>query len=95
MMDAADASYNAVRKIFQDAKVLMCFFHVKYNFKKNYSNYGFTNKDWKLIEVDIDYLHASMCQEEFKVKKKLKLSYKNGRTISGKVGSLISIRNGS
>ena len=34
----------------------MCFFHVKYNCKKNYTNYGLTNKDWKLIEVDIDFL---------------------------------------
>lgn len=71
MIDAADASYNAVRKSFPNAKILMCYFHVKYNCKKNYSNYGLTNKDWKLVDVDIDYLHASMSQEEFNEKVKI------------------------
>ena len=67
-MDSSDSSYNTVQKCFPNAKVLMCFFHVKFNCKKNYRDYGLTNLDWNIVESDIDFLHASLNQHEFDLK---------------------------
>ncbi len=35
MMDAFDASYNAATEVFPQAKVLMCYFHLMKNVRKN------------------------------------------------------------
>ena len=70
MMDACEA-YNAVRRSFPNARILMCFFHVKFNCKKNYRNYGLNNSDWKVVEEDIDSLHSCLNQEEFDQKSNL------------------------
>ena len=49
----------------------MCFFHVKFNCKKNYQNYGLTLDDWNSdIEKDIDLLHCPMSLAEFELRKK-------------------------
>jgi hypothetical protein len=68
MMDASDATYNAVRKCFPDAKILMCFFHVKFNCKKMYSKKGLKIADWKIVDADINILHETLSQDEFNIK---------------------------
>ena len=47
----------------------MCFFHVKFNCKKNYKDCGLTTEDWKILDSDIDYLHECLGETEFKLKK--------------------------
>ena len=68
MMGACGASYNALKKCFPNAKILMCYFHVKLNCKKNYKDCGLTNQDWNIVESDIDHLHTCLNAEEFKIK---------------------------
>ena len=63
------ASYNAVKKIFPDTTILMCFFYMKFNCKKNYKDFGLTINDWTIVDKDINYLHCAMNENEFESRK--------------------------
>ncbi|RNA19910.1 hypothetical protein BpHYR1_048720 [Brachionus plicatilis] len=54
MMDANDASYIAVEKHFPNCIFLMCFFHVKFNVKKNSKFYPIANQEVGDDEFDIN-----------------------------------------
>ena len=66
-MDACDASNNAVKKLFPDKIILMCYFHMKFNCKKNYEDYGLTIKEWTIVDKDNDYLHSSMRVKDLEI----------------------------
>ncbi|RNA06074.1 hypothetical protein BpHYR1_032852 [Brachionus plicatilis] len=63
MMDASDASYNAVKLHFPNCIILMCFFHVQYNIKKNSKFYPIACQDDILNHVRV--LNSCTSYDEF------------------------------
>ena len=81
MMDACDASWNAVKYHFPSATILMCWFHVKFNVKKHHNL--LPNKEAiAKVDLDIDLLHNCVSYQEFIIKKDSILrSWQKNRTI--------------
>lgn len=66
MQDACQASFNAARAVFPDAIVLMCYFHVKQNIRKNLSKSHILSKEvYNEFETDVTNLHYSNTEEEY------------------------------
>ena len=61
MMDASDATYNAVKKIFKYSTILMCYFHVMKNIKSNCQRPLPPIKYDELLE---DIRHIHMCKSD-------------------------------
>jgi hypothetical protein len=64
MQDACHASFNAVKALFQISIVLMCYFHVKLNLKKNKNLLPADLFDE--FSHDVDELHYSTSEEIYK-----------------------------
>ena len=60
LTDACNAMANAVHSLFPLCKVLMCYFHVKYNVRKHKALIPVGN--YNMVMHDIDRLH--MCTNE-------------------------------
>jgi hypothetical protein len=64
MQDAWDASYLAAKAVFENVKVLMCWFHVRFNIYKRRSE---VSKDvYNQMSTEIKQMHLSMDRLEFK-----------------------------
>ena len=70
MQDACQASYNAAIKLF-NADILMCYFHVLHNVRKNIKHLN--NNDYECLISDIRGIHYSTNNENYL---KLLLSFK-------------------
>ncbi len=73
MQDHNQASFNAAKHVFPKAKILMCYFHVKLNVRKNLKSK--LGKTYEEFEKDLTYLHYSSSESiyqqrlnEFRVK---------------------------
>jgi len=67
IMDACDASYNAVEKVFPRAKILMCWFHVQFNIRKK-CEAKLGDDLWQVLLKDMRGLHYSISTEEYREK---------------------------
>ena len=68
MIDAKDATFYAAASIFPNARLLVCYFHVVTNVKKNKDKLPKGSKRaeiYEKVKEDVDYLRCSMHQSEF------------------------------
>lgn len=66
MQDACKAESSALRNSFGNSTIiLMCWFHVMLNVKKNFSAYGVPEQIRESVQSDIVYLHYSTTRTEF------------------------------
>jgi len=56
MMDASDATYNAAKEVFPYATILMCYFHVMKNIRKNCQK-PLSEEAYQDLLSDIRYIH--------------------------------------
>lgn len=63
MQDACYASFNAVRSVFPNAIVLMCYFHVKTNIRKNL--FSVLSELYDEFESNVTYLHYSTTEAKY------------------------------
>ena len=54
MIDACDAEYNAIKKVFPKATILMCWFHVKKNMKEAIKRLRVPDELASMILNDVD-----------------------------------------
>ena len=74
IMDACDASYNAVEKVFPRAKILMCWFHVQFNIRKK-CEAKLGDDLWQVLLKDMRGLHYSISTEEYREKTRTSKHY--------------------
>ena len=76
MMDASDATYNAAIKVFLDAKILMCYFHLQQNVLKNCKSMLKTPEELAILQDALYDLHISKSEAEYDERlKKFKIKY--------------------
>ena len=63
MQDACYASFNAVRSVFPNAIVLMCYFHVKTNIRKNL--FSVLSELYDEFESNVTYFHYSTTEAKY------------------------------
>ena len=68
MIDACDAEYNAIKSVFPNFTVLVCWFHVMKNVKKAIKRLRIPDELATMIKIDIEYLHVSLNFDQFKFK---------------------------
>ncbi len=65
MIDASDATYNAVVKLFPGVTILMCYFHMMQNVIKNCRTMFITEDEFEKFKLKLYYLHMSKTNSEF------------------------------
>jgi len=65
MIDASDATYNAVVKLFPGVTILMCYFHMMQNVIKNCRTMVITEDEFEKFKLKLYYLHMSKTNSEF------------------------------
>ena len=70
MQDAQESSYNAVKKLFPNVQVLMCYYHVCENIRKK-AYPLLSNKDdvYDELKAAVQEMHLSSTEEEFEALK--------------------------
>jgi len=63
MQDAQRSSFNAVKEVFPDVKVLMCWYHVKANLKKHRNLID--DEKYDELLADFTFLHYSKSEINF------------------------------
>ncbi len=77
MMDANDPTYNAAEQEFPDATLLMCYFHMKMNVRKNCPSMFKSDEEMTQLDDMIHSLHMSKSSQEYDVRvKEFKKTYK-------------------
>jgi len=66
MMDSSDATYNAAEQVFPDATLLMCYFHMKMNIRKNCPPMLKSDDEMTKLDEIIFKIHMSKSSEEYK-----------------------------
>jgi len=65
MQDASQASYNAAKKLFPNADILMCYYHVTFNIIKYAGQIKFSNAKLEEIKEDITKMHWARNEAEY------------------------------
>jgi len=64
MMDSYDTSYNAAKTVFPSAKVLMCWFYVMKNVKKNCQR-PLSDEKYEELLIDVKRIHMSKSASDY------------------------------
>ena len=78
MQDAQQSSYNAIKRLFPDVEVLMCYYHVTENIRKKCKQYIDNREDvYEELKAAVQEMHMSSNEEEYqKLKKDFKDTFK-------------------
>jgi hypothetical protein len=75
MQDAQQSSYNAIKRLFPDVEVLMCYYHVTENIRKKCKQYIDNREDvYEELKAAVQEMHMSSNEEEYQ---KLKKDFKD------------------
>ena len=78
MQDAQQSSYNAIKRLFPDIEVLMCYYHVTENIRKKCKPYISNREDvYDELKAAVHEMHMSSSEEEYEqLKKEFKDTFK-------------------
>lgn len=65
MQDASKAEYAAIKEVYPNTSLLMCYFHVKKNLHDNWSKYDVPDSLRQELANDTTFLHQSRYYEEY------------------------------